>query len=426
MSLISLTEIEHHVEFKEQKHWYFVRDLLFDNYMAISGKNANQFYHEYMKHNSHKLPSIANDLLEHPDEVTELQELAADSAYKAKNSEDYMKYMSRLAEAAEYFHNDKRIPKGDLRNLFLNKSIDLEQNYVENYLEIKAFLAENFSKLEFVLNKVTSQNPKLIDRNKFHKLLEQFEDIDDKIRSKEKIDLSRKELLLLIELSTEVSKIENAKALAKYYSQAEEKNEKLYRLNLKLGEYEFSVLETLDPYAFKVGVDTDCCQRIGGVGEAAAVDSFINPLASVLVLKRNGRILAQSYFHYVPEENGYILDNIEVNEENLKKNYIDINGVGNKSTPLSKIYIKFAQAVKSKYPDIKYINVGLGNSWVDTELFEMKSSDDDPRYFAVDDPYSDYYENSFIDLLQPKTAEKQSYKLIKLLKIAYKLSKRLK
>jgi len=50
-----------------------------------------------------------------------------------------------------------------------------------------------------------------------------------------------------------------------------------------------------------------------------AVDSFINPLAGVLVLYKDYMLLSQSYFHYVPEDQGFILDNIEYNENNVKR-----------------------------------------------------------------------------------------------------------
>lgn len=70
-----------------------------------------------------------------------------------------------------------------------------------------------------------------------------------------------------------------------------------------------------DLHHFQIGIDTDCCQRIGGAGFEAAINSFINPLAGVVVLEVNHNnswvLVAQSYFHYVPEEEMIILDNIE-------------------------------------------------------------------------------------------------------------------
>lgn len=100
-----------------------------------------------------------------------------------------------------------------------------------------------------------------------------------------------------------------------YYDQAEIKNENLFKLNLTTKTFRFRALGNPDLHHFQVGIDTDCCQRIGGEGSEAAINSFINPLAGVVVLEVNHNnswvLVAQSYFHYVPEEEMIILDNIE-------------------------------------------------------------------------------------------------------------------
>ena len=87
---------------------------------------------------------------------------------------------------------------------------------------------------------------------------------------------------------------------------------------------------------------TNCCQRVGGIGHASAVDSYINKYASVLVLEflknNTWEIASQSYFHYVfgpnsnvPQENrdpngpGFILDNVEHNDFLCRKLNINLN-----------------------------------------------------------------------------------------------------
>ena len=158
-------------------------------------------------------------------------------------------------------------------------------------------------------------------------------------------------------------------------------------------------MKYLDPYAFSVGVYTNCCQRIGGAGEEAAIDSFINPLAGVLILTKNNTLISQSYFHYVPEDNGLILDNVEVNELNMKN--FNIN-----ETVLSKIYADYASAIKSKYPKIEYIKCGKEYNKLSNKLFKTVKMKDDPRSFEVEDPYSDFDENNHLDLLSPHNSIK--------------------
>ena len=124
------------------------------------------------------------------------------------------------------------------------------------------------------------------------------------------------------------------------------------------------------------------------------IDSFINPLAGVLILNSGNTLVSQSYFHYVPEDNGFILDNVEASESALDSLQITTD-------KLSKIYRLYALKMKEKYPDIKYIKCGTGYSDIDTDMFEMVSEKEDPRHFEVDKPYSDYNEESHLDLLRP-------------------------
>jgi len=98
--------------------------------------------------------------------------------------------------------------------------------------------------------------------------------------------------------------VSNLDNILRYESTREDKNELLFNLDSNFTfegkNIEFKVLKDKDPLHFFIGLETDCCQTIGGAGEDAAIDSYINKNAGVVVMYVDGTIVAQSYFHYVP------------------------------------------------------------------------------------------------------------------------------
>jgi len=166
-------------------------------------------------------------------------------------------------------------------------------------------------------------------------------------------------------------------------------------LQMDVGDFHFDVL----PYAsfrhLTVGIETNCCQRIGGAGEEAAVDSLINPLAGVLIMEKGKLLLTQSYFHYVPQDNGIILDNIESNEYNVRETGVSQADIGN-------AYVEFAKAMREKF-NLKYFVFGKEYTYcVDRSTFKTGKMKTDPRFFAVEDKYTDFHYNDFCDLLAPR------------------------
>ena len=175
----------------------------------------------------------------------------------------------------------------------------------------------------------------------------------------------------------------------------------VFEPNMSTESFRFIVLKDYDPYHFSVGADTDCCQTIGGAGEAAAIDSFINPYAGVLLLevKTNSSwgLAAQSYFHYAEydKKKAIILDNIEAGK------YKDIY----KKDFYKKAYATLASSLIKKGFDI----VGCGKDYTEViseNDFEDGSLESDNRHFEVEehgeDPYTDFDEESFFDLTKPK------------------------
>ena len=181
------------------------------------------------------------------------------------------------------------------------------------------------------------------------------------------------------------------------------KHPALFDLDMNIGkDYRFRVLESKDARHLTIGIETDCCQRLGGAGEKAAIDSFINPLAGVLVLERdNGSIMAQSYFHYVPQKNLYILDNIEGFPNKMGKEKME------------EAYIELANKLK-KEKGIESFRIGQTYTVLSFENAiekKVEKEEEDPRYFAVEDPYSDYTDGTnYWDLLADKNEEEKDKK----------------
>jgi hypothetical protein len=194
---------------------------------------------------------------------------------------------------------------------------------------------------------------------------------------------------LVASMSFTIDTLQSFEAVKKYYAIAKPKDQNLFKLDLTTPTFRFRTLKDYDPYHFRVGIDTDCCQRLGGAGWPAAVDSFINPLAGVVLLevKTGGewRLAAQSYFHWVPKDNGIILDNIEhVRNPRIRKRIKDITGY-----TFPEIYMVLGDHLKDQ--GIEEFLIGKEyTKIIDEEHFNRSKKKEDPRSFEVDEPYTDY------------------------------------
>ena len=85
----------------------------------------------------------------------------------------------------------------------------------------------------------------------------------------------------------------------------------------------------------------------------SAIDSFINSKAGVLVLEwlknDSWTLLSQSYFHYIPEENGYVLDNIERVKFEEGEQLFEQSGV-----TLAYAYAWLANYIKNKFTFLEF------------------------------------------------------------------------
>lgn len=77
-------------------------------------------------------------------------------------------------------------------------------------------------------------------------------------------------------------------------------------------EYTLEKLDATDPAVLLVGLDTSCCQHIDGAGRSCAIHSYEQADSAVYVVRKNGKIVAQSWV-WRNQNDGVILDSIEVN-----------------------------------------------------------------------------------------------------------------
>lgn len=181
--------------------------------------------------------------------------------------------------------------------------------------------------------------------------------------------------------------IKSFKEMKDYISSAKKKDERLldnnYEWQIKNGgKFRFRVLGDLDPRYFSVGAEVNCCQRIGGEAESAVIDSFINPVAGVIILEAdvegNGSwtLISQSYCHIVPEEGLFILDNIEAGKWR-SDSLLKLIGYS-----FEQVYAMLAKKIMQK----GFKKVLCGKSWtvcLTGNNFESYSMKQDPRSFAI-------------------------------------------
>lgn len=213
-----------------------------------------------------------------------------------------------------------------------------------------------------------------------------------------------------------ISIIKQINDIKKYVVHSKPKNDIVLDNNymfsgLNNSQFRFRTLGDIDPQHFSIGIETSCCQRIGGAGQAAAIDSFINPNASVIILEVNNgsgwSIISQSYFHVAPKEKYFILDNIEAGKYNniSLKSIIGFN--------FFEVYAILAQEILKK--GFKKVLCGKGYTEVlniDTSKFKTASIPKDPRHFEIGEEsfmesnqgteiYTDFRPDDCYDLGEP-------------------------
>jgi len=194
---------------------------------------------------------------------------------------------------------------------------------------------------------------------------------------------------------------------SEYNEETEIKSPDIHKIDwAPIGQkFRFRTLRTYDSLHFSIGLETSCCQHINGVGKNAAIDSYVNPLAGVLILEINTevgwKIASQSYFHYVQSDHGYILDNVEASLYGRGAEY----HIG---YSMDDMYAAWATHVESKLR-AKYVLCGKRFTKLDPDRFKKKSLRCDPRDFVYEYKYqgrTDWSPRSSIDLTTPKFKQK--------------------
>ena len=311
---------------------------------------------------------------------------------KFRNEFDYEKDINEIVTLLE-------INKSyELLNKYNYSKIILDTNVGDNYITITEGYGFNYIKNNLMKMFDLNENlNKIVDKELFLNNLNLLESNVDNINKKPSLLLNDTFKNCVTDLVSDINKIKTYEEYKKYYTDIEKKIPELNVLNYKIdNKLQFRVLETGDISALDtVGKHTNCCQRLGSAGEAAAIVSFINKYASVLVLYYEGKILAQSYFHYVTQEQdhngpGIILDNVERNLSLLHDSDVDLDNT----------YKLLANNLKQNHPEIKYFRCGLGYNKLNNTKWSKGSSEEDCRVFSdkLDYHYSDYNEGKFLDL----------------------------
>ena len=379
------------------KNYFDEIEDFISKYLDRFSKTIDSVFHD-IKNNFlliNEISKIEDLVQEYETEYVELENYVTFN--NVQNFSQYIKLMKRYIDLCKIFHNES-IDLSYIDLLFNNLSIDLKQNYIEDLITILEFKKDqknNIIKLEKISQAFKEKGFDL-NIEDFNKNLEKINRYIDSFYNKTLV-ATPEFVLISKSLGTDLSYGLMHDALVKYIGVAKPKDENLFKLDLSFDDYEFKVLKYLDPLHFRIGIETNCCQRLNGKdGEEAAIDSFINPLAGVLVLYKNGNILSQSYFHFVPEDNGYILDNIEYNLNEVKK--YDDNIKDQKSDYLVTIYKKYGELLQEKNPEIKYVKIGKKWTKISLDSFKQSSMKKDPRKFSTKEIYTDFSFKDHVDL----------------------------
>lgn len=272
-------------------------------------------------------------------------------------------------------------------------------------------LGKLFQEKKFETNYNAALQRNLVTKDQYNAALEVYNILADRQR----LDFRdpKSTFRKLRNAETFLSTLSEVDGITQYIDKSEPKVPELFEAN-----YEFEtpnkthirlrVLPAKDPQHFSVGVETECCQYLGGVGEDATIDGFVNPLASVLVVEhskdnentepddRHWNLLYQSYFHWLPKEQTFILDNIEANP-NYTGNVENMTGVKPEV-----IYSLWAKHMKNKFPNMPYLGLGKAYTKIPVNRFKPMKLEEDPRSFSdkIEEPYSDFNHKDFINLLQ--------------------------
>lgn len=319
------------------------------------------------------------------------------------NESKLLSLLNKMYVYAKFIHSCS-YNYDDILRYLIQTNINISSEITKNFLN---FISENKNPFLYLHGDDVKTRLSIINkdldsfRTSINKYVEMFNDF-------KVISNNDQEFLDLYKICDMIKGLE-------YYEEYKElkkpKVQNLSFLNMEFPEDNliFKVLDDNDTDYFTVGAATHCCQIIGGVGNNAAVDSFVNPVASVLILQTNdGEILAQSYFHYVPQDNGFILDNVEINRNNIKSLNNPNISLHNEYADLTKYYKALADKVTSG--GFKYLKCGLNHNKLYPINFKKVSntSEKDIRHFQYE-KYTDFSPKNYLLLTDNNLSKKDNF-----------------
>jgi hypothetical protein len=281
-----------------------------------------------------------------------------------------------------------------------NINLDIIQKLFKIFIIIFAynFNFDSFYKENELLFNHYNQNPEKVKKDfeyfaSFLKENKQVNSINPEIREK------------IISVSANLMSLKDKESFELIKKiKPEQKIPEIYQLNKQFAKFKFTVHDDMTFLLKEIGDITNCCQKLGGAGEEAAIDSWANGHAAVLVLEcliaGKWKIVSQSYFHYVTKEQdpngpGVMLDNVE-----------SIKGMS-QSSLLDEAYSQYAQYLKNNL-NLNYVYCGKQYSDLNINSFSDKKLEKDPRKFVLEPMVKDLDHTDCLDLLQPGKSNKKS------------------
>lgn len=126
--------------------------------------------------------------------------------------------------------------------------------------------------------------------------------------------------------------------------------------NIRIENYEILELPKNSIAGPVIGAYTGCCQRLGGAAEFSAIHASVSNNATNIVVKRNGKIVANSWTWLSGDT--VVFDNVEAKEDvTLNKEII------------KKLYIKFSDFLIEN--GVREVRIGGGNNDIDVSDFDF-------------------------------------------------------
>lgn len=105
------------------------------------------------------------------------------------------------------------------------------------------------------------------------------------------------------------------------------------------GKLKMYMLPADDYRNFTVGYDTHCCQHLGNAGESCVWKLTSDPFAGVVVIERDGDILAQGFVWTDEVQDTLVFDNVEFADDRKVQQFSDLFAAWSNAMPYQNIHV---------------------------------------------------------------------------------------